>query len=418
MPKEKLDHQKISGLEPPQKTTSYYDTVETGLMLRHSAAGSKTFCYRYRFNKKKRRYTIGQFPGVSLREAREKVRELKVQVNNGIDPQVEKRKKKYKPDSKDFDELVDSYKKRYLPTLRNSTQAEYKRILDNELLPELKGLPVTEISEHHIRSILEAKAIDDGSPTMANRIRAVLSSLFKYAIKKLGIKISDNPVKATSPYKSGENKRDRVYLEKEIRNLWSFFGKQDPAIEAILKMLLLTGQRKTETMRMKWSDLEMDKPYKRTRFDDEGNEYSEAFLANVWTIPAENAKNKRTHEIPLSKWAMNIVNEMREISEGGEYVFKSPRKENRPVVSLRSACKRIQKYSEVPDFRLHDLRRTVATYMAESGISPMVIGKVLNHKGLAKENSITARYNRHDYMDQKRQALNRWNSRLKNILKI
>ena len=59
MPKEKLDHQKISGLGTPQKATSYYDTVETGLMLRHSAAGSKTFCYRYRFNKKKRRYTIG-----------------------------------------------------------------------------------------------------------------------------------------------------------------------------------------------------------------------------------------------------------------------------------------------------------------------------------------------------------------------
>ena len=416
MPKEKLDHQKISGLETPPKTISYYDTVETGLMLRHSAAGSKTFCYRYRFSKKKRRYTIGQFPGVSLREARERVRELKVQVNNGIDPQIEKRKKKYQPDSKDFDKLVDSYKKRYLPTLRESTQAEYKRILDNELWSELKGLPVTEISEHHIRSILEAKAIDDGSPTMANRIRAVLSSLFKYAIKKLGIKILNNPVKATSPYKSGENKRDRVYSEEEIKNLWSFFEKQDPAIEAIFKMLLLTGQRKTETMRMKWSDIEMEKPYKRTRFDDEGNEYSEAFLVNVWTIPAENAKNKRTHEIPLSKMAMVIIEEMREISEGGEYVFKSPRKENKPVVSLRSACQRIQKYSKVQDFRLHDLRRTVATYMAESGISPMVIGKVLNHKGLAKENSITARYNRHDYMDQKRQALNRWMNRLEKIL--
>lgn len=418
MPKEKLDHQKISGLRTPEKATSYYDTVETGLMLRHSTAGSKTFCYRYRVNGKKRRYTIGQFPGISLRKAREKVRELKVEVNNGFDPQVEKRKKRYLPESKDFEELVDIYKKRYLPNLRESTQAEYNRILDNELLPELKGMPVTEISEHHIRSILETKAIDDGSPTMANRIRAVLSSLFKFAIKKLGIKISNNPVKATSPYKAGENKRDRVYDEEEIRNLWSFFEKQDPAIEAIFKTLLLTGQRKTETMRMKWSDIEMEKPYKRTRFDDEGKEYSEAFLANVWTIPAENAKNKRAHEIPLSKMAMDIIEEIQSISDGGEYVFKSPRKESKPVVSLRSAVQRIQKYSKVSDFRLHDLRRTVATFMAESGISPMVIGKVLNHKGLAKENSITARYNRHDYMDQKRQALNRWNSRLKSILKL
>lgn len=416
MPKEKLDHQKISGLEVPEKTISYYDTLETGLMLRHSKAGSKTFCYRYRINGKKRRFTIGRFPGISLKKARGKVRELKVEVNNGSDPQVKKRKKKYQPDSKNFNELVEIYKNRYLPTLRESTSVEYERILNNELLSELKGLPVTEISEHHIRNILESKAIDGDSPTMANRIRAVLSSLFKYAIKKLGIKILNNPVKATSPYKSGENKRDRVYDEKEIRKLWSFFEKQVPAIEAIYKMLLLTGQRKTETMRMKWSDLEMEKPYKRTRFNDEGDEYTEAFLANVWTIPAENAKNKRKHEIPLSQKAMQIIEDMREISAGQEHVFKSPRKENKPVVSLRSVTKRIQKYSGVKDFRIHDLRRTVATYMAESGISPMVIGKVLNHKGLAKENSITARYNRHDYMDQKRQALDRWNNRLGKII--
>ena len=429
MPKKHLNDQFIKNLASQGKRTEYYDQhlidPETntlkkmgvkGLALRVTKAGSKSFVYRYWYDGKSKRYKIGSYPKVKLSKARKEAKRLAFKVDEGIDPLAEKQKKKYSPGSKSFDDLVLAYKKKYLPTLRESTQKEYKRILENELKPHFKGKEVSGITEHHIRKILEDKAIKDGSPTMANRIRAVLSSLYNFAIKKVGLKIDSNPVKATSPYKSGENKRDRVYSEKEIRNLWKFFEDFDEPISSVFKMLLLTGQRKTETSRMRWKDIEMDKPYKRIEIDENGEESTEAFLVDVWTIPGEHAKNKNEHEIPLPKLALEIIEKLRPLTGDSEYVFESPRKENEPIEWLKSSVKIIKENSKVPDFRLHDLRRTAATYMAENGTSPMIIGKVLNHKGLAKENSITARYNRHDYMNKKYQALSRWNNRLKKII--
>ncbi|HBQ58467.1 MAG TPA: integrase, partial [Balneolaceae bacterium] len=97
MPAKKLTHRFVKGLQPPKKPIEYYDENESGLILRLSKAGTKTFAYRYRFSGENRRFTIGKFPEVSLSDARAKIRELKVRINDGIDPQAEKKKLKYKP---------------------------------------------------------------------------------------------------------------------------------------------------------------------------------------------------------------------------------------------------------------------------------------------------------------------------------
>ncbi len=416
MPKIKLTHHGVSSFKGSDRPISYYDTVVRGLILRVSKAGTKTFSYRYRHQGRKKRFKIGRFPDISLSDARSRARELKVAVNDGNDPQAEKQKRKRVPDSIRFKKIVQEYKDRYLPDLRRSTQEEYKRIIDVEILPKLKNMHINEIEEYHIREILEAKAIKGKSPTMANRIRSVISSIFSFTQKNMGIQLKKDPIKNTKIYKSGENKRDRVYTEEEIRELWGYFVEFDEPIQSVFKMLLLTAQRKTETMHMKWEDIEKNKPYRRNRINENREQVSEAFLVDVWTIPGSITKNKQTHEVPFSKDAMTIVNKMREISGDCDYVFESPRKNNKPIEWIKSSVKLIKDTSNVPDFRIHDLRRTAATYMAEGGIDPMIIGKVLNHKGLAQENNITARYNRHNYMEKKRRALNHWAHRLNQIL--
>jgi len=387
----KLTDPFIRNYPKPEKRIEIYDKHTEGLAVRISKTGHKSFVYRYRFNNKVKRYTIGKFPHTRLAKARERAGELSYKISKGIDPLEEKKKNKHKPARKTFAELAAEYSQDYLPEKKESTRAEYQRIIDNELLPKLKKVDVPDVTSHRIRKILRAKK-RSGSPTMANRIRSVLSSMFSYGMKEGWAK--SNPVETTARYKSGENTRDRFYSEYEIKALWKAFEYEAEPFQSVFKMLLLTAQRKTETMKMKWDDIS----------------------GNVWTIPAENAKNKQSHDVPLSDKAMQIIESMEPITGESDYVFESPRLENEPIGWIKQGVKRIRKISEVDDFRIHDLRRTAATYMAKSGTDPMIIGKILNHKGLAKENTITSIYNRHDYMAKKRQALSRWNHKLMQII--
>lgn len=394
----KLNDPFIRNHPAPENRIEIYDTYVSGLAVRITPTGHKSFVYRYRFNDKVKRFTIGSYPKMSLAEAREEVGELAYQVSRGTDPLVEKKKRKHQPESKNFEQLAKKYKQRHVPTLRAGSQKEYNRIINNELLPEFKGMKVSDITKHHIRNKLDDKAYGTNSqkpvPTMANRIRAVLSSMFDFGIKKVGLTIERNPVLDTPTYEEGKKRRDRFYSEDEIKALWNAFEQEAEPIQSVLKMLLLTAQRKTETMNMRWSNIQKD----------------------VWTIPSEITKNKQSHQVPLSNMALQIIEDIKPITGESDYVFESPRLENEPIGWIKQAVDRIRDVSKVRDFRIHDLRRTAATNMAKLGIDPMVIGKVLNHKELAQEHRITAIYNRHDYMEKKEQALNQWNHKLEQVL--
>lgn len=385
-----LTHTYINNIDPPDKRIEIYDELIDNLAVRVTPTGYKTFIYRY--GSKGKRYTIGKFPNIGLAKARDIAKDLAADIAKGKDPQEEKKAKRKKKDLPTFGELVEEFKKLHLPTLRESTRKEYERIIDNELLPDLKTIPAKEVEKGRIRELLDKKALKDESPTMANRIRARLSRIYSFGIGRGWVE--SNPVQGIPTYKNGNTKRDRFYSKKEIKELWKFFEMRKEPTQSVLKMLLITGQRKTETTRMKWSDL------------NDG----------IWTIPAELAKNKEPHEVPLSEMALEIIDKMHEKNGDSDYVFKSPQKENEPISWLTRARVFIQDNSKVPDFRPHDLRRTVATYMAKLKVDRTVLGKILNHKGLAGDTQVTAIYDRHSYTDEKRQALDQWSNYLKEII--
>lgn len=405
MPKRHLSSKFIQNLKPQGKRVDFYDQhkidPEThelkrkgvkGLILRITKAGNKYFYFNYWFDGNSKRYKIGSYPNIGLSKAREEARKKASIVNEGIDPLAEKNKRKQKPDPQTFGELADEFKDKHLPTLRESTRKEYERIIDIELIPKLGKYPINEISKNQIVSLLDDKAYKNDSPTMANRIRARLSKVYSFGMER-GLADS-NPVQATSTYKSGETKRDRFYEQDEIQELWNFFEQLEQPTKSVLKMLLVTGQRKTETMKMRWDDIHSD----------------------VWTIPAELAKNKKPHDVPLSDMALEIINQIRPITGETDFVFCSPKKENLPMGWLTRARRNIQRQSSVSDFRPHDLRRTVATYMAKLQVDRTVLGKILNHKGLSGDSQVTAIYDRHSYMKEKRQAMNRWSHKLEQII--
>lgn len=413
MPKLKLDHATVKSIEPPDSSIDYYDEIESGLILRVTKTGRKTFSYRYRFDGKNRRFTIGRFPHVSLSEARKQVGELRVKIRKGIDPQAELQKKKYQPKKITFGKLAKIFQEQHLPSLKPSTVKEYKRIIDSELLRnhKWKEIPVSDITAQHVREILNKKAYDDGSYTMANRIRSVISKIFEFGLKRVGLDIDRNPVESTAPFDKGENVRERVYSVDEIKELWEYWETRPEPVQSVYKILLLTGQRLREVLNMKWSDIEVDRPCKRISFDEEGRAVPEAFLANVWTI--SDTKNNKIQDLPLSKMAFDIIQDLEPITGNSDYVFESPRKKGHPLSSLNSTDKMIKKNTSISDFRIHDLRRTCATRTEESGIEHFIIKKVLNQK----DGDVTSRhYTWYDYMDRKLDAMNRWAWRLRSIV--
>jgi len=411
MPKKELSHQFIKSLNPPDKPIAYYDEVQPGLILRLSKAGTKSFSYRYQFHGKKRRFKIGTFPGMSLADARDKIHELKTNIKNGIDPQAQREERLHRPEPKKFKYLAEQFKKRHLPTLKESTQKTYTERIDGEMIPAFGNMYIKDISRGDIIELLEEIAFDRGSPYQSNRVRAILSSMFNFGVRR---EIAEyNPVKLTQPV-AKEEKRDRVLAEDEIKRLWNqgFNTVKEPT-QSLFKILLILGQRLGETRKMQWDNIEYDKPYKRTYIDKDGNEVKEAFLVDVWTIPKEQTKANRKHFVPLPPAALEIIEELKNNSR---YVFESPDKKDQPIKWVHTTFKELAKRAKVDNIRIHDLRRTAATYMAEGGTDRTILGKVLNHKGLAGDNQVTARYDRHGYMDEKRTALNRWTHKLQQII--
>lgn len=392
MPKKTLTHSFVSNLKPKGKNfkrTEYYDEVVEGLILRITQTGHRSFSYRYGPNGK--RYTIGKFPDISLAQARDFAKDLKHKVNQGSDPQEEKLARRRKPKEKTLKDLAETFKKRYLPKLKASTQGDYTNRIDKVIVPALGHIEVNSVRRMDVIDLLEKIAEENKAPIQSNRIRAVLSSMYTFAVDR-GI-ANDNPVSKTKKF-GKENRRRRVYTEEEIRVIWGQFELQDEPYRSLFKMLLICGQRTGETRLMKWEHLKN----------------------GIWTIPAINTKANRTQILPLPDMALNVLEEIKMLTGLSEYVFESPRLENEPVAWVQNRAKKVREDSKIKDFRLHDIRRTAASYMAELGIDRTVLGKVLNHKGLAGDNQVTAIYDRHEYIDEKNKALKLWSKKITQIL--
>jgi integrase len=388
MPSQKLTDSFIRNFSTDKSRVEISDELKPGLVLRVSKKGNKTFVYRYRVHGTSKRYTIGKYPIISLSKARTLADELYLQAKQEKDPQKEKMLSRRR-EIITIKDLADTYKKRHLPTLKKSTREDYKRRIDNFIVSEIGDIEINELSRINIIEFLEEIAED--APIQSNRVRAILSSMYSFGMKKALCEF--NPVSTVKPL-GEENTRDRVYSEKEIAELWKAFELENTPFQQVFKMLLITGQRLGETRRMKWTDINND----------------------TWIIPEEETKAKRTHYVPLSEFALELLEEMKEINGDSDYVFQSTAKVNEPIGWLQHSAVRVSKASKVTDFRIHDLRRTSASFMAKMGVNRTVLGKVLNHKGLAGDSKVTAVYDRHDYMNEKRVALENWTIHLKGII--
>lgn len=382
----------IKGLTKPDRQTEHYDAHTSGLVLRQAVSGGKSFVFRYWFNNRSKQYTIGKYgpDAWGLADARREIKKLRKLLDKGIDP-VTMRRQERQAEYITFGEVLNRYIADQLPTLRPSTQADRLRRL--EVIK--KGLGektfIKDIRRGEIITFLDM--VKRRAPVNAQKLQVALSAVFRFA--KDRELVSDN-IAAGINIKLPEDRKTKwenlVYTDDEIKQLWTIFSDYSEPVGSFFRFLMVTGQRSGETRMARWDDIDLN--------------------GRVWTIPRENTKNKTEHHVPLSDLAIEILERLRPWTKN--YVFESLVQSGQPIYHPSKAAQRIKKQTGI-DFNAHSLRTTFATRQAAMGTPPQILSKLLNHKRGAGS-GITALYDRHDYNQEKRMAVQKWDRELRRII--
>src|SRR5262249_3973975 len=219
-------------------------------------------------------------------------------------------------------------------------------------------------------------------PITANRTLAAIRKMFNWAVARDIMAAS--PCAGVKP-PTAERSRDRVLTDPELRAVWQAADKIGGTFGALVQLLILTGQRRDEVAGMRWSEIDLD--------------------GCRWTLAPERVKNNRPHQIPLSKPAIAILTALPRI--GNQYVLTSTG--DAPSSGYSKGKRRLDALlpPDMPEWRLHDLRRTGPARLAPLGINLPVIEKGLNHAS-GSFAGIVGVYQKHEFSEEKRQALDAW----------
>jgi integrase len=412
--------------------TDYFDTVVKGLCLRVSGAGAKTWHLVYSKRDRSRAWLkLGRYPDLRLGGdggARQKARDERAKIGDGVDPVGDKRSEAAALTVRD---LVENYIERSVRERDPKTGAfklrshlQVARRLRRNVSgygPDGKALPDPssgcigdiKLADLHRRDITRAidAVMDRGAPTEARHLFIDLGAMIKWARGRGDI---DQNLMEAMPAPSEPNPpRERFLTADEIRIVWNALpgAVMSEATRRILRLCLITGQRLGEVAGMTRSELDLARA--------------------VWTIPAARAKNARDHVVPLSGMALTIIAE--QLADNPDaIIFPGPKPHfknaGRAPAAMSSAAigttlKRTQVIGDdgprilgVAPWTAHDLRRTAATFMAELGVSPFLIGHVLNHVSTTKATITTKAYAHYTFEAEKREALDKWAARLNAII--
>jgi integrase len=375
----RLTLKSVAGLKLPEGKSDYivFDDDVRGFGVRLRASGSRSWIYQYRIGTKQRRMVLGSAKSVPLALARQNASKLEAKIKLGGDPAMEKEAAR-RAASDTFDALAEQYLDVHRSRWRPRSEDGVRRHLTLYAKP-LHRLPIAAISQRDVAHLLGALAKEAGDVT-SNRVRASLSAFFGWVVRE-GVHMPAGNV-ASYTNKREERSRDRVLSDTELKAIW--VACRDDDYGKILKLLALTGQRGGEIAGLRWDEVHDDQII----------------------LPAERTKNHRTHVVPLSDAAKAILGTVN--GRGRVHVFGRDDTGFKGWDAAKEALDaRIAADRPLPHWTTHDIRRTVATGMAELGIQPHVIEAVLNHVS-GHKGGVAGIYNRATYDREKREALNLW----------
>ncbi|MFV8531440.1 tyrosine-type recombinase/integrase [Ralstonia pseudosolanacearum] len=369
-----------------------------GMHLLVKPNGAKLWRYAFRLHGKEGVYAIGQYPDVSLADARNAHRAARAMVAAGTNPvHARKADREHAAQAKllatlgEFSEVVAGWMEATCSGLAASSIRQREREIAKYLTPALKGRPIDGITRLELSELL--KPVAKRAPEVCRNLRSYLHGVFEYAIDN-GV-VTGNPV---PPHRSMPKRRQESHKAMEADRIPGFLSALDasganPETKTALRLVMLTACRKNEVAAARWCEFDLD--------------------AGEWEIPAERMKARQAHWVPLSHQAVALLRDLQEISDG-KVLFPH---RDRPGATLNdrtlnAAMERIGYVGET----VHGWRSVFSTWAnAQPGVNPDVVERCLAH---APKDKVRAAYNRHEYRDERRTMLQQWADHLHRLAAV
>lgn len=423
MPTLKPNHRQVLTAKAVDgKRTRYMIEGAQGLMLDVAPRGSRYWYVRYQLpgiaKRTFRFYRIGNARSIGLADAMKRAAKVLHQVEyDGRDPYQER----LEPEQEALTVagLIDEFLTRHVRRkLAAETLKQYEYRLKAFVEPEIGTMDAAEVRKRDIIELADAIAEDGkrvrkpsgrgskggdregGAPRLADAIVEIVCSMYSWALKRDLLEY--NPAFRVAKY-AERTRRHRVLKNPEVPKFWS--GAEHPKVgtelTSILRLLLVTGQRRGEVAGARVDELRLD-----------GNDPN-------WTIGGERTKNRLTHTVPLGPLGVSLWQDAMKAFAGKVYVFPSSRSAASEHVhpgAVTRAMRTIREAHGLDDLTVHDLRRTVRTRMAELRVPKEISARVLNHVDEFERGVHDESYNRYDYFSEKLDAVVKWEAELKLLL--
>ena len=331
-------------------------SAKDGSGIRVLPSGKKSFVFRYRFHGRKKYMTYAPYRGdsASITQAEIAKRSLQVDLDNGIDPSAQRDAKKW---------TVTEYFEKYLEgRMKLGRSPETLRVYKscwNLIEPDFGNRLMVDITRQDIQGFYDSLLPRTGIALLCIRL---LKAMFNVAELDGGVPESTpNPCRGirTEPTVS----RTKYLDDEELGRLYKVLHalpEKDKRYRDIISLLIQNGFRKNELLKLKWENVQLD------------GDNPHVYLTTT--------KNKKDHMVPLVQYAIKIFQGITKV-DGNPYVFPSPspRSKGKPLASINGKWEKIREEAELTDVRIHDLRRTCGSILAQAGVPLGVIAQILNH---------------------------------------
>jgi integrase len=379
---------------PPSGRVEYHDALVPGLALRVSSFGHRAYVLIARFPAHPRnptRRALGQHGELTLDQAREKARAWLALLRKGVDPKVQEARERaaaQRSQANSFRVVAADFLQYHAAKLVKAK--EIRRIIETEFVRRWGARPAIDIMPDEVAAVI--RQIAKQTPAMAHISLGYLSRMYSWAIGQHTYGITSSPTERLRPTELIGKlvARERVLTDDELRRVWEAAGLQAYPFGSIVQMLILSAQRLNEVAQLSWSEIDLDK--------------------RLATIASTRMKGSRPHEIPLAPKALALLQDLPRFPRG-DYVFTTTSGQ-KPFAGFAKAKRRLDEWSGVTGWVLHDLRRTARTHFSALPVQDLVCELVIAHArpGLHQV------YDLHRYRDEKLECLRLWEARLCHIV--
>lgn len=344
---------RLQSVPTPAKGAQYvYDSTTPGLALRVTAAGARTFVLYRRIRGRPTRITLGAFGSMSIPDARKATQQRLGQVAAGVDVVAEIKAARIR--GRTVGDAFDTWLT--VAMHRKRSWEDDKRLWELWMEKPLRSRPVAEVDTAELERLTQS--IGKQHPRTANKCRALLSTVWAHAMRRG--EAQNNPVRMVERFP--ENSRERALRNDEMGGLLKAICDEPPTWRDYFLTALLTGQRRENLARMRWEELDL--------------------TAGVWNIPAAKAKNKKATTIALTALAVALLQRRRD-EIVGEWVFPSDTGSALGCIrEPRKPWQRILKRAGIANLWIHDLRRSVGSWLGASGANAYTIARALGHQSV------------------------------------